>query len=209
VSEFFAALIGGGVGTLLSMLGREWVKRLTAGRAPSGYWRVFFILGSAWSVVFLTSTLGWSVRAGLSCVFLWSLMLLTLIDVETFLLPDRLTLPLIALGFVWAMVSPQAELSHSLLGAGFGYGVLWLVDFVYERASGRAGMGRGDFKLMAALGAWCGVAALPSLILGASLLGACVALVGLVFGRLNRHSAIPFGPCLALSGALSFLRVGG
>lgn len=127
------------------------------------------------------------------------LLVLSSIDSKTFTLPDVLTLPLIGLGVAFSAVFGQPPLREALLGVVLGFGLLWCIDFVYHRLTGRLGMGRGDFKLLSGAGAFMGAFALPEIMLGASVCGLLFALQGLVQGRLHRHSEIPFGPCIALS----------
>lgn len=135
----------------------------------------------------------------------YCLILLTLavIDLRTLLLPDDLTLPLLWAGLLlaaagWGQVSPTA----AIVGAAAGYFSRWLLANTYRWISGREGMGQGDFKLLAALGAWLGPQALPSLVLISSVLGLVVAAWLILQRRANRRTALPFGPCLAAAGIL-------
>lgn len=128
------------------------------------------------------------------------------IDVQTGLLPDALTLPLMWMGLLFHASGGWISPSVSLLGAAGGYCVLWLVFTAYKWKTGREGMGYGDFKLTAALGAWLGVYAIPSLLLYASVAGVLAGLAVKRFAHGSTHIAIPFGPFLALAGILILFR---
>jgi len=141
---------------------------------------------------------------GLSAV----LLALAWIDLEHTLLPDCLTLPLLWAGLLVNVAGAMAPLPQAVLGAAAGYLVLWTVFHAYRLVTGREGMGYGDFKLLAALGAWLGIAALPLLLLGASVAGAAVGLGLLAADRTRRGQPLPFGPYLALAG-VALLLAGG
>lgn len=136
----------------------------------------------------------------LDCILGWWLLALGWIDARTWLLPDALTLPLVLAGLIEALVFDRGLLTSRALGAALGYLALRGVAYLYRRLRGRDGLGQGDAKLLAAAGAWVGVAALPQVILLAALaaLGAalCARLAGI---RLGAFSALPFGPFLALA----------
>lgn len=138
-------------------------------------------------------------------VFAWSLIVLTMIDVDHQLLPDDITLPLLWLGLAvnsFGLITPLAD---AVWGAMAGYLLLWGVYWLFKLLTGKEGMGYGDFKLLAALGAWMGWQALPMIILLSSLVGAVIGLgLILVRGR-DRNIPIPFGPYLAGAGLLSLL----
>lgn len=134
----------------------------------------------------------------------WWLLLAALIDAEHGRLPDPLTLPLVAAGLAFAVLLPMPGLVGPLasgLGAGFGFALFFTVDRLYRAWRGRAGLGRGDAKLLAALGAWLGVQALPQIVLGAALLALAVALAS---GRRRAEDALAFGPWLATAGFALF-----
>ncbi len=129
------------------------------------------------------------------------LIALALIDADTMLLPDSLTLPLVWAGVLCASLGViHLPLMHSVWGAAAGYGVLWSIQAVFKRLTGKQGMGAGDFKLLAALGAWLGWIALPVVVLIASVLGVLVALVMRWRGSLQAGEPLPFGPYLVLAG---------
>ncbi len=136
------------------------------------------------------------------CGFSAALLALACVDWQTTLLPDDITLPLLWAGLLVAALGWNGGLSlaDAVWGAAAGYCALWLVYQAFKRVTGQEGMGYGDFKLFAALGAWFGWQALPSLILMASLAGALVGLLLRALGRLERGAHIPFGPYLAAAG---------
>jgi leader peptidase (prepilin peptidase)/N-methyltransferase len=129
------------------------------------------------------------------------LLCLTFIDFDTQLLPDNLTLPLLWLGLIASVILTPNSLADKVLGAVFGYLSLWSVNYGFRMLTGKEGMGYGDFKLLAALGAWIGLGLLPVVILFSSLLGL---LSSLILIRQTRGEPIPFGPYLAMSGWLTF-----
>ncbi len=142
----------------------------------------------------------------LTAVLIAALAVLTVIDARTYRLPDLITLPLIAAGVLasWLIGSP---VWLSALGAAIGYGALVGVEKAYERARGRQGLGRGDAKLFAAGGAWCGALALPFILLAASLSALIyVGVVRVVSGKpIGGDHMIAFGPFLAFGIALIFI----
>lgn len=136
----------------------------------------------------------------------WALLTLALIDFDTTLLPDAITLPLMWAGMLLAAFGlSQVTLLDSVLGAAFGYLILWLVFWLFKLATGKEGMGYGDFKLLAALGAWLGWQALPLVILLSSLVGAVIGGLLMASGIIKRNQAIPFGPYLAAAGWITLL----
>lgn len=134
-----------------------------------------------------------------------ALFVLAWIDIETGLLPDAITLPLTWAGLLVNLQGALAPLPSAVLGAVAGYLFLWAVFHAFLRLTGREGMGYGDFKLMAALGAWFGIEALPWLLLVASLSGGLVGLALRWAGRAQRWQPLPFGPYLAAGGILMLL----
>ena len=139
-------------------------------------------------------------RAWLDCLLGWWLLALSWIDLRDRVLPDRLTLPLIVVGLVAAAVFDTDHLVDRVLGAIIGFLALSAIASVYRWVRGHEGMGGGDAKLLAASGAWSGVAALPQIVLAAALAAlAAAALLSLGGARLNRHSALPFGPFISLA----------
>ena len=138
-------------------------------------------------------------------VFSWILLALTLIDLKKTLLPDSLTLPLLWLGLLLALNNTFTDLTSSVIGAAAGYLVLWLVFHAFRLVTGKEGMGYGDFKLLAALGAWAGWQLLPQIILLSSVVGALIGIGLLVTGKNKRSQPIPFGPYLAVAGWIALL----
>ncbi len=138
-------------------------------------------------------------------VFTWTLIALSAIDFKTTLLPDDLTLPLLWLGLLCNTLGLFTDLNSAVIGAVLGYLVLWLVYHAFRLITGKEGMGYGDFKLLAALGAWLGWQQLPLVILLSSLLGAIVG-IGLIIVRgRDKNIPIPFGPYLAGAGWIALL----
>lgn len=139
--------------------------------------------------------------AGLAALTLtWALFALTMIDFDHQLLPDNITLPWLWLGLLLSMGGIFADMPSSIIGAVAGYLSLWIVYQVFKWATGKEGMGFGDFKLLGMLGAWLGWQALPAIILLSSLVGAAVGISLIVFARRDRRIPIPFGPYLAAAG---------
>jgi leader peptidase (prepilin peptidase)/N-methyltransferase len=142
--------------------------------------------------------------AGLAAiVFVWALIALTFIDFDTQLLPDDITLPLLWLGLLLNLNEVFTSLPHAVIGATAGYLVLWSVYWLFKLATGKEGMGYGDFKLLATIGAWLGWTMLPLVILLSSLVGAVVGIILIVFAKHGRHIPIPFGPYLAGGGLIA------
>lgn len=135
-------------------------------------------------------------------VFTWTLIALTFIDADTTLLPDDLTLPLLWLGLLVNLLGwlPGVTLRDAVVGAMAGYLVLWTIYWAFRLATGKEGIGYGDFKLLAALGAWMGWKALLPIVLLSSVVGALVGIVLIVLARRGREIPIPFGPYLAAAG---------
>jgi leader peptidase (prepilin peptidase)/N-methyltransferase len=140
---------------------------------------------------------------------LFCLMTLTLglIDLDTMLLPDQLTLPTLWIGLLVNSMSTFVSLNDALLGAVIGYLVLWSLYWAFKLTTGKEGMGYGDFKLLAMIGAWFGWQALPLTLLVSSLVGAIIGIGLVAFRRHQQNSPIPFGPYLAIA-ALVYLFVG-
>ena len=136
-------------------------------------------------------------------VFTWTLIALTFIDFDTKYLPDALTLPLLWCGLLFNLGNTFTPLPSAVIGAMAGYLSLWSVYWLFKLVTGKEGMGYGDFKLLAALGAWLGWQLLPLVILLSSLVGAIVGIVLIVLARRGRDIPIPFGPYLAAAGLLA------
>src|SRR5690606_23302472 len=146
---------------------------------------------------------GWS-AAGLAAVVLTGFLIaLAFIDFDTQLLPDSMTLPLLWIGLAFNLWEVFAPLQDAVIGAIAGYLSLWTLYWLFKLATGKEGMGYGDFKLFAALGAWFGWTTLPAVILLASVVGAAVGLTMMFVARHGRDVPIPFGPYLACAGLLA------
>lgn len=136
-------------------------------------------------------------------LLVWALIALAAIDLDTQLLPDSITLPLLWLGLLFNLDSTFTDLPTAVAGAMAGYLALWSVFWLFKLATGKEGMGYGDFKLLAALGAWLGWSMLPTIILLSSVVGASVGIALIVFARHGRNIPIPFGPYLAAAGGIA------
>jgi leader peptidase (prepilin peptidase)/N-methyltransferase len=147
----------------------------------------------------------WGVSAQtLGALFLiWALIALAFIDLDTTLLPDSLTLPLLWLGLLFNLGGHFASLPDAVIGAMVGYGVLWSVYWLFKLVTGKEGMGFGDFKLLAAIGAWLGWQLLPVTLLLSSVVGAAIGIVMIVLVKHDRRVPIPFGPYLAGGGLVA------
>ncbi len=142
--------------------------------------------------------------AGLGALlFIWTAVALTFIDLDTQLLPDALTLPLLWAGLAFNLFDTYTPLASAVIGAMAGYLALWSVYWLFKLLTGKEGMGYGDFKLLAAIGAWVGWEVLPLTILLSSLAGAVVGVGLILFARHERNTPIPFGPYLAAAGVIA------
>jgi len=136
-------------------------------------------------------------------LLIWALIALSAIDFDTQLLPDAITLPLLWLGLALNLVSTHTNLPSAVIGAMAGYLALWSVFWLFKLVTGKEGMGYGDFKLLAALGAWLGWQMLPAIILLSSVVGATVGIALILVARHGRNVPIPFGPYLAAAGIIA------
>ena len=138
-----------------------------------------------------------------AAMFLTAVLIsLTAIDLDHQLLPDNLTLPLLWVGLLINIDATFVPLESAVLGAVFGYLCLWSVYWLFKIITGKEGMGYGDFKLLAALGAWFGLSALPTIVLLSSLVGAAIGIGLIVMRRQDRETPMPFGPFLAGAGLI-------
>jgi len=164
----------------------------------------------------LSAVVAWHFGPGWVCVFAlivtWSLVALTVIDLDHKLLPDIITLPLLWLGllvslfgFGWEGRPAFADLRSAVIGAAAGYLSLWLLYHAFRLLTGKEGMGYGDFKLLGALGAWLGWQGLPLTILLSTVVGAGLGVVLIIAGKRDRQTQIPFGPYLAAAGWIAML----
>jgi len=136
-------------------------------------------------------------------LLIWALLALTAIDFDTQLLPDDITLPLLWLGLLFNLFGVFSNLADAVIGAMAGYLALWCVYWLFKLTTGKEGMGYGDFKLLAALGAWMGWQLLPLVILLSSLVGAIVGIILIVPLKHGRNIPIPFGSYLAGGGLIA------
>lgn len=154
---------------------------------------------------FLVWTFGSGVAGLGTLLFVYLLIAMTYIDYDTKLLPDDLTLPLLWAGLLININGTFVPLQDAVIGAAAGYLVLWGVYWLFKLVTGKEGMGYGDFKLLAALGAWLGWAMLPTIILLSSVVGAVVGISLIVFAKRGRDNPIPFGPYLAAAGLIALV----
>lgn len=149
----------------------------------------------------------WHFGFGLAAIgailLIWALLALTAIDFDTQLLPDDIVLPLLWCGLLFNFYHTYTSLPDAVLGAVFGYLALWSVYWLFKLVTGKEGMGYGDFKLLAALGAWLGWQLLPLIIILSSLVGAVVGITLIVAVKHGRDIPIPFGPYLAGGGLIA------
>ena len=154
------------------------------------------VIGMTWGITLQTLAF---------CFFGWALLALTMIDYDTQLLPDDITLPLLWAGLIVNSFGLVVSLDQALWGAVAGYLSLWSVYWAFKLITGKEGMGYGDFKLLAALGAWLGWTKLPLIILLSSLVGTVIAVLLIITKRQERSNPIPFGPYLAIAGFIALI----
>ena len=146
---------------------------------------------------------GWAAAGAL--LLIWGLIALTFIDYDTQLLPDSITLALLWAGLLLNLFGTYTDLQSAVVGAMLGYLSLWSVYWGFKLVTGKEGMGYGDFKLLAALGAWLGWQTLPLIILLSSLVGALLGIALIVLAKRGRNVPIPFGPYLATAGLIALI----
>jgi leader peptidase (prepilin peptidase)/N-methyltransferase len=157
------------------------------------------VLGGALAVL-MAWRFGYSTALVAALVYAWALLALTFIDYDTQLLPDDITLPLLWLGLLANTGGLFTDLPSAVIGAAAGYLVLWLVYWAFKLIARKEGMGYGDFKLLAAIGAWTGWQVLPFVIVVSAGVGAVIGSAALLISKRDAGSRIPFGPFLALGG---------
>ena len=148
---------------------------------------------------------GFGLAGAATLLFAWLLIAMSGVDADTQLLPDDLTYPLLWSGLLINLNATFVPLDEAVIGAAAGYLSLWSIYWVFKLATGKEGMGYGDFKLLAALGAWLGWKMLPIVVLMSSLVGAVVGIGLIVLSNRGRDNPIPFGPYLAAAGLLTLL----
>ncbi|NCA71187.1 MAG: prepilin peptidase [Sphingobacteriia bacterium] len=161
--------------------------------------------GTALLTLLVVIELGLSWQGGAALLLTWALIALAVIDHDTQLLPDSITLPVLWIGLILSLFTLFTDAHSAIIGAVVGYLSLWSVYHLFRLATGKEGMGYGDFKLLALLGAWLGWQALPQIILLSALTGAILGVVLILSGRHARGTPMPFGPFLASAGWISLL----
>ena len=146
---------------------------------------------------------GWPLYGAL--LLTWTLIALTFIDLDKMLLPDQLTLPLLWAGLLLNLLGGLASLQDAVIGAIAGYLLLWSLYWSFKLLTGKEGMGYGDFKLLAALGAWLGWQSLPLILILSSVVGAVVGITLMLLRRHQQGNPIPFGPYLAMAGWIALI----
>ena len=164
------------------------------------FWRIIIPLSAPAIAVLAILAIMWRWND-----FLWALIVLTMIDIDHQLLPDSLTLPFMWLGLLLAIPGLFVPLDQAVMGAAIGYLSLWSFYWLFKLITGKEGMGYGDFKLLAALGAYTGWQGLPIIILLSSFVGAIAGILIMVIQNRGKSLAIPFGPYLAVAGWLTLL----
>ena len=160
------------------------------------------------STAILTALVAWrfgfGIEAAAAILMTWTLIAISMIDIDHQIIPDSISLPLMWIGLFLALFHPMAdaqilfiEPASAIIGALAGYLSLWSIYHLFRLLTGKEGMGYGDFKLLAALGAWLGYQMLPLIILLSAVVGAAVGISLMVFKRHGRDIPIPFGPYLA------------
>ena len=154
---------------------------------------------------FLAWRFGVTWMAAFAIIYVWALIALTFIDADTTLLPDDITLPLLWLGLLVNTGGAFTDVSSAILGAAGGYLVLWSVYWGFKLLTGKDGMGYGDFKLLAAIGAWLGWQLLPLVILLSAAVGTVVGIAGILLKGRDKGAKLPFGPYLAAAGFIAMI----
>jgi leader peptidase (prepilin peptidase)/N-methyltransferase len=156
-----------------------------------------------------SALVAWHFGYGLPMLFglllTWCLIALSFIDIDQQLLPDSITLPVLWLGLFLSLFSIYTDAHASIIGAVAGYLSLWSVYYLFKLLTGKEGMGFGDFKLLALLGAWLGWQYLPLIIILSSLVGACIGVTMIIFRQHDASRPMPFGPYLAAAGWLALI----
>ncbi len=160
---------------------------------------------TAFLSVWVAWRFGFGVAGLAALAFTFVLIALTFIDADTTLLPDSLTLPLLWAGLLLNLHGTFVPLAEAVIGAAAGYLILWSIYWLFKLATGKEGMGYGDFKLLAALGAWFGWKMLLPIVLLSSVVGALIGIVLLILARRGRDIPIPFGPYLAAAGFIALI----
>ena len=194
---------GAGITALQNVPVASWLAlrgRCAACKAPiSARYPAVEMLAAALAVL-ISWRFGYSAALAFGLVYVWAMLALTFIDLDTQLLPDDITLPLLWLGLIANSLGVYTDLRSAVLGAVGGYMILWMVYWAFRVIARKEGMGYGDFKLLAAIGAWTGWQVLPFVIIISAGLGAVLGSAALWMSRKGVDTRIPFGPYLALGG---------
>ena len=160
---------------------------------------------SAIIAVYLGFHFGFGARVFPAILFSWALLVLSVIDFDHQLLPDDITITFLWMGLFFNIFGVFTDVYSSLIGAMSGYSILWTVYMLFKLVTGKEGMGYGDFKLLAMLGAWLGWQQLPAIIILSSLCGAVIGILLMIFRKHDRSHPLPFGPYLAIAGWVAML----
>ncbi len=179
--------------------------RCRACRAPIGRRYPVYEFLTMVVTLAVVAVVPWGYSLAGALLLSWALIALTGIDLDHQMLPDTITLPLLWLGLLLNIGGLYTDLTSAVIGAAAGYLLLWAVFHLFRLLTGKEGMGYGDFKLLAALGAWLGWQMLPLVILLSSLTGALAGIALLLAGRMHRDKPMPFGPYLAFAGWIALL----
>lgn len=158
------------------------------------------------STAYIAWQFGFSLQTVFAALLTWALISLSMIDLEHSLLPDDITLPFLWLGLGCNMFGIFTDIYSSLLGAMLGYSILWIIFMGFKIVTGKEGMGYGDFKLLALLGAWLGWQTLPLIILLSSIAASAIGLIMILFKGRDKTAAFPFGPYLAIAGWITLIQ---
>jgi len=188
---------------LLSYLFLQGKCSACGARIPLRYPLIELLTGVLSVVVAWHFGFGWQLVGAL--LLTWALIALSLIDLDTQLLPDTITLPCLWLGVGFNLPGLYTDTADSVIGAMVGYLLLWSVYHLFRLLTGKEGMGHGDFKLLAVLGAWLGWQMLPVIVLLSSLAGAVIGVILILARGHDRRVPIPFGPYLAIAGWIALL----
>lgn len=160
---------------------------------------------TAFLSVLIAIRFGWNPATAAGLLLLWILIAVTFIDIDHTLIPDNLTLPGIWLGLFINVFDVFQNASSAILGAIGGYLILWSVYWIFKWITQKEGLGYGDFKLLAMLGAWLGWQMLPLIVLISSFMGAVFGISWIFFKQKDKNTPIPFGPFLAIAGFIALL----
>jgi len=181
-----------------------WLRgKCSACRAPIGIRYPIVEALTGVTTAYCAWRFGFGYAAFGAMLFSWCMIALAVIDIDTQLLPDSITLPMLWVGLLFNLRGTFVDLPAAVIGAIAGYLVLWTVYWAFKLATGKEGMGFGDFKLLAAIGAWLGWKMLPLVILASSFVGAIAGIALMVLARRGRDVPIPFGPYLAGAGLIT------